>query len=138
MLHRLKEYIDYKGVSVSKFEKSIGMSNASFGKSLKTNGTIGADKLEIILNMYRDLNLYWLITGEGDMIKGAYVESSVDLLHEKPPNYRSQMAELKVIRAQEETIETLKRYIILLETQLKDATSKKEKPGEAGQKRKAG
>ena len=69
MLHRLKEYIDYKGIPIARFEKSIGMSNASFGKSLKNNGTIGADKLEIILNVYTDLSVEWLITGKGDMIK---------------------------------------------------------------------
>lgn len=68
MLKRIKEYIDFKGISVAAFEKSIGMSNASFGKSLKNNGTIGADKLEIILSKYRDLNVEWLIKGLGPMI----------------------------------------------------------------------
>jgi len=68
MLKRIKEYIDFKGISVAAFEKSIGMSNASFGKSLKNNGTIGADKLEIILSKYRDLNIEWLIKGIGPMI----------------------------------------------------------------------
>lgn len=69
MLERLKQYIDYKGISVSAFEKSIGMSNASFGKSLKNHGTIGANKLETILNVYSDLNPVWLLTGEGQMLK---------------------------------------------------------------------
>ena len=69
MLNRLKEYIDKKGISVSAFEKSIGMSNASFGKSLKNNGAIGSDKLENILKIYPDINAEWLLTGNGDMIK---------------------------------------------------------------------
>ena len=46
ILQRIKEYIDLKGISISAFEKSIGMSNASFGRSLKNNGAIGTDKLE--------------------------------------------------------------------------------------------
>lgn len=45
-LERIKQFIDCKGLSVSAFEKSVGMSNASFGKSLKNKGAIGTDKLE--------------------------------------------------------------------------------------------
>ena len=70
VLTRLKEYIDAKGVSISAFEKSIGMSNASFGKSLKNGGKgIGSDNLEKILKIYEDLNPVWLLTGVGEMIK---------------------------------------------------------------------
>lgn len=69
ILERLKKYIDYKGVSISAFEKSIGMSNASFGKSLKNQGAIGTDKLENILNVYPDISSEWLLTGRGDMLR---------------------------------------------------------------------
>lgn len=69
ILNRIKEYLDFKGISISAFEKSIGMSNASFGKSLKNNGAIGTDKLENILNIYPDISVEWLITGNGEMIK---------------------------------------------------------------------
>lgn len=69
IVKRLKEYIDYKGISVAAFERSIGMSNASFGKSLKNNGAIGTDKLENILSEYPDISPTWLLTGEGEMIK---------------------------------------------------------------------
>lgn len=69
MLNRIKKYIDYKGISVSAFEKSIGMSNASFGKSLKNGGSIGGDKLEKILSVYPDINAEWLLTGDGEMLK---------------------------------------------------------------------
>jgi len=69
ILERLKEYIDFKGISISAFEKSIGMGNASFGKSLKNNGAIGTDKLEKILIQYTDISFEWLLTGRGQMIK---------------------------------------------------------------------
>lgn len=68
ILERLKDYIDFKGVSIAAFEKSIGMSNASFGKSLKKGGAIGSDKLENILSVYPDISARWLLTGEGEMI----------------------------------------------------------------------
>lgn len=75
ILHRLKQYIDYKGISISAFEKSIGMANASFRNSLKNNGTIGCDKLERILHKYPDLNIKWLFDGEGEMVE---IENSLN------------------------------------------------------------
>lgn len=67
---RLKQFIDSINVSISAFEKSIGMSNASFRKIYNNNGAIGSDKLERILNTYPQLNPLWLLTGEGSMILG--------------------------------------------------------------------
>lgn len=79
VLKRLKEYIDSKGISVSAFEKSIGMSNASFGKSLKQGGAIGSDKLEKILIIYSDISPEWLLTGKGEMLIEHHQE-----LYDKP------------------------------------------------------
>lgn len=78
VLDRIKEYIDSKGISISAFEKSIGMSNASFGKSLKNKGAIGSDKLENILNIYSDINPDWLLTGRGEMLK----DTQLQVLHQ--------------------------------------------------------
>lgn len=69
ILERIKEYMDYKGISIAAFERSIGMSNASFGKSLKNGKAIGTDKLENILSIYNDINPNWLLTGEGSMFR---------------------------------------------------------------------
>ena len=69
ILDRIKLYIDTKGISIAAFEKSVGMSNASFSKSLKNNGAIGTDKLENILSVYPDISPEWLLTGQGDMLK---------------------------------------------------------------------
>ena len=69
LLERIKEYIDCKGITVAAFERSVGMSNASFGKSLKKKGAIGSDKIENILSVYSDLSSEWLLTGKGSMLK---------------------------------------------------------------------
>lgn len=65
---RIKEFMDFKGIKVATFERSIGMSNASFGKTLKNGGSIGTDKLENILRIYPELNINWLLTGNGNML----------------------------------------------------------------------
>jgi hypothetical protein len=70
ILDRIKEYLDYRGISIAAFERSIGMSNASFGKSLKNGGAIGTDKLETILRTYNDISAEWLLRGEGEMLRG--------------------------------------------------------------------
>lgn len=69
LLDRIKQYLDIKGISVSAFERSVGMSNASFGKSLKKGGAIGTDKLENILSVYPDISVEWLFSGKGSMLK---------------------------------------------------------------------
>lgn len=141
MLSRLKEYIDYKGISIAGFERSIGMSNASFGKSLKNKGSIGADKLEYILKCYPDLNLYWLVTGRGDMLVEAGVKDRPgSSMGEKPPPKYGSGDKDKVIIAQNETIETQRKYIHRLEDEVDYLKKLVEelKPAESGQKRKAG
>ena len=71
IVDRLKQYIDTKGIPIATFERSVGMSNASFGKSLKNKGAIGTDKLENILSIYSDISPSWLLTGEGPMLREA-------------------------------------------------------------------
>lgn len=69
VVKRVKEYIDFKGITNQKFEIEIGYSNGAFGTQLKNNKTIGSDKLENILNNYKDINPEWLLTGKGSMLK---------------------------------------------------------------------
>lgn len=71
---RIKEYMDFKKISISAFEKSIGLSNASFNKTLKSGGAIGTDKLEKTLSVYADINPRWLMTGEGPMLNDEKIE----------------------------------------------------------------
>lgn len=120
ILQRLKQFIDVKGLTIASFEKSIGMSNASFGKSLKNNGAIGSDKLENILSVYSDINPVWLLTGQGEMLSTHQVpsgpkDSSMDenrmLLQEKD----ARIAALeKIISSQDRTIELLEEKIAVL------------------------
>ena|SRR5690606_38273556 len=64
--NRLKEYIKYKNMAISDFEKSI---NASNGYINSINKSIGLDKLSLLVEKYSNLNLEWLLIGKGEMIK---------------------------------------------------------------------
>lgn len=74
IVKRIKEYLDFKGITNQKFEIEVGYSNGAFGTQLKNDKSIGSDKLENILNAYSDINPEWLLTGKGSMLK---LESNV-------------------------------------------------------------
>ncbi|MDR2938386.1 MAG: hypothetical protein LBU92_05560 [Prevotellaceae bacterium] len=76
VLDRIKQYVDYKGISVRRFEQKVGMSNGSFASQLKNKKTIGVDRLENILKEYPELNPSWVLTGEGKMLKNSPFSTS--------------------------------------------------------------
>lgn len=64
---RLTKFINYKGISIRQFCLSIGASPAFVANIVKS---IQPDKVNSITNQYPDLNTGWLLTGEGEMLKG--------------------------------------------------------------------
>jgi len=66
---RIRQIIDYKGVSVNKFSDLIGASNSYFNKVLKNNTSVGSDRIEKILREIPEINPEWLLTGRGNMLK---------------------------------------------------------------------
>lgn len=62
---RLKEFIGNQRISVREFERRCGLGN-SFVNNI--GNTIGADKLENIIQQFPRLNRSWLMFGEGNML----------------------------------------------------------------------
>jgi len=69
IVEKLKEYLDFKGLSVSFAEKEVGLSNGSLSKPFNAKTTIKTDTLEKFLIKYSEINPEWLLTGKGDMLK---------------------------------------------------------------------
>jgi hypothetical protein len=69
IIDRLSEYIEYKNISLNAFDKSIEASNGYIGRQIKNKASVGGDIIEKISCTYPDLNLEWLITGKGSMLK---------------------------------------------------------------------
>jgi hypothetical protein len=61
---KIKQYLEYKGISKNKFYNETGLSIGF----LDSGNSLGVDKLKIIINKYSDINTDWLITGKGDML----------------------------------------------------------------------
>lgn len=62
---RIQAFIEYKGISVKRFEELCGLSNGYVSSMRKGFGT---DKLNNVLSIFPDLNREWLLYGEGDML----------------------------------------------------------------------
>ncbi|MEN9919299.1 MAG: hypothetical protein RL662_1735 [Bacteroidota bacterium] len=74
-VQRIKEYIEYKRISIRKFEESIGFSNGAFSNQYKNRKAIGVDRVEKIVQVYTDLDPAWLITGKGSMLINRYADA---------------------------------------------------------------
>lgn len=94
---RLIRYLDYSKLSKSEFGRRIGVSSA-FVSSMRKS--IQPDKIEAIIREFPDLNISWLMTGEGDMIiKDSQPGSTADFLGnaKKPINEELKQVELSFV-----------------------------------------
>ena len=60
---RILQVIEYKGINKRKFYAETGVSNGVLDKK----GTYSLDTIEKIISTYSDINLEWLLTGNGFM-----------------------------------------------------------------------
>ncbi len=111
---KIRKYLDYKGVSKNKFYLATGLSMGF----LDSGKSLGVDKLKIIISIYPDLSLDWLILDRGPMIREVTPT-------EPAANQRDQrdiiIASLeKTIAAHEKTIARDDQLIAALQQQISD------------------
>lgn len=71
IIERLSQFIEYKHDNFNRLSQNIGVSNSYFSKMVRNNGSIGSELLSKIVIYYDDLDINWLITGEGSMLKSS-------------------------------------------------------------------
>lgn len=75
---RLKEFLDYKGISVRSFEKECGITTGIIARFLREEkADINVSVLKSISDTYKELNIDWLMSEEGDMIENIVHEPHV-------------------------------------------------------------
>lgn len=67
-IERINLYLQFKSISPHSFEKRIGLSNGYFSKQLRNLGSVGSDILIKIDEYYAELNILWVLNGQGQMI----------------------------------------------------------------------
>lgn len=107
---RIRKIIWDKKLSVSAFEKRIGMSNNSIQVALKRNANLKDETLNHVLAAFPDISAEWLLTGKGHMTRNAYPTP--------PENSPTVEEERYVIQLQREYIAQLKKEIEELRSRL--------------------
>lgn len=92
------EYFAIKGIKPTRFERNVGLSNGYLLVQKKRNADIGSRILSIIMDNCHDLNIEWLITGEGEMIKPSIIlpddEKTINQLQDHI-KYQSELIEMQ-------------------------------------------
>ncbi|MBM6781470.1 S24 family peptidase [Bacteroides mediterraneensis] len=76
---RLKEFLSVKGIGRNRYETQIGVSR---GYLSTKSDVISSEVIEKTADFFQDLNLDWLITGKGEMLKSVNVNRMNDSTHE--------------------------------------------------------
>ena len=66
-LNRLDQFIEHEGVSLRSFEKEAEITNGTIRRAIKEGKAFNTDSLIKIADEYKNLNLEWLLRGEGEM-----------------------------------------------------------------------
>lgn len=69
IIDRISQYIEFKEIKPTVFEKEVGLSNGYLGTQRKRNADIGEGVINKILDYCLDISPTWLITGKGEMLK---------------------------------------------------------------------
>lgn len=112
-IERIKQYIDFKGINNSFFEKKTDLSNGYIATQFKRNADLGEGVLNKILDNCLDIDPEWLLTGTGSMLK-----KEID-----PPEVVDEINYKELAEARLEIIDGLKFKISVLETQLSQTKS---------------
>ena len=109
-IDRLMQFIKYAGLSARQFDISIGASNGYTLRMSKNRASIGSDVIETILRTYPDLNVVWLLTGQGPMLKSQLEEEILDF-EKLPPAKQKEIERIIEEKIREKRREELKEIL---------------------------
>ncbi|GLU45091.1 helix-turn-helix domain-containing protein [Allomuricauda sp. NBRC 101325] len=82
IIDRVKQVIEHYGLSVSAFADEIGVQRSSMSHLLNGRNKPSLDFVMKLVDSYPEVNLYWLLKGEGEFLVGegpaeTYVDTSI-------------------------------------------------------------
>lgn len=85
MIERLSQFIDSLNVSVRQFEGKISASNGLIRKAIANKTDIQSKWIVRVAENFPQLNLDWLFTGQGEMLKGDVTTPEPKIVHFEMP-----------------------------------------------------
>lgn len=108
IIERIKQFAEYKEVSMRRFCEIAGIANGGFTKVK----SVGSENLLKIFNAFPDVNLTWLITGKGEMLDNnaqtADNKFAMELIEKKDERIEELIRENE--RKEQELAELKKRF----------------------------
>lgn len=99
-IERIAMYLQFRTISPHAFEKKIELSNGYFSKQLRHLGSVGSDILIKIYLAYPELDILWILTGEGQMLRSAssnYPVSKQQIIEDYTIKYSTDNKKLKLL-----------------------------------------
>jgi hypothetical protein len=104
-IERISMYLQFRSITPHAFEKKILLSNGYFSKQLRNQGSVGSDILIKIHAQYNDLNILWVLTGEGQMIHELEVQQQYAMqVDEFTMRYETENRKLKTLESDVENL----------------------------------
>lgn len=117
-IDRFIQYLDLKKIKPTRFEKEVGLSNGYIGTQKKRNADLGEGVVVKIIDYCRDLNVEWLLTGNGTMLRDERPTQPQESVQEPLIIYKSDPKDLAIIADKERIIADKERIIALLEDKI--------------------
>lgn len=114
LIDRLYQYIEYQGLTAYSFEQQCELSNGYLGKQYRGKGSIGSSVILKIQDKHPYLNIQWLITGRGRMIRYAIdepVEESAAMQVAEPAEEYEAIEEDPILQSLRTQIDLLKQIV---------------------------
>lgn len=65
---RFDKYMKFKGLNDNQVSRQCNLSQGLIGQARSGKSDLGTKTIDKILSIYQDLNKFWLLTGEGEML----------------------------------------------------------------------
>ena len=121
-IDRFDKYMKYRGLSDRKVDTQLGLSNGVISKSRQEGRDLSDRVVEKMQNFYKDLNIDWLITGDGDMIK---INGNNNVVGQNHVN--DNVALMKALEELTEHRKQIDKLITIIEEQRKEISSLRDK-----------
>jgi hypothetical protein len=103
-IERIAMYLQFRAITPHSFERKIHLSNGYFSKQIKHLGSVGSDILFNIHYSYHELNMLWVLTGEGQMIIDDIESQQVSKVNDFGNRYESENRKLKTLESDVEKL----------------------------------